>query len=148
MEPNDTKSLAAKHDERLGLLIWYRLSRVYGYNVRETQQHLKQWDLTIAQFDVIAQIGEQGRLTQQELAEKLFVTKGNITQLLAKLEEQGFIQREQQWKNKFVSLTDKGKALYAKVVPKQERFQASQFDGLDREEKKQLIRLLKKIQKT
>lgn len=147
MEPNDTASDYSKQDERLGLLIWYRLSRVYGHNVRETQQHLKKWDLSVAQFDVIAQIGEQGKLTQQQLADKLFVTKGNITQLLVKLEEQGLITREQQWKIKLVSLTDKGKALYAEVVPKQERFQVSQFDALTRDEKKQLVRLLRKIQK-
>lgn len=146
MDQKDRESFLLKRDERLGLMIWFRLSRVYNQSVRETQQHLKKWSLTVAQFDLIAQIGVHDRLTQQQLADKLFVTKGNITQLLSKLEEQGFVKREQDWKTKFVSLTERGKELFNDVVPIQEHFQASQYNGLDVEEKRQLLNLLKKIQ--
>ncbi|WP_317890735.1 MarR family winged helix-turn-helix transcriptional regulator [Paenibacillus arenilitoris] len=136
----------SKRDERLGLLIWFRLSRAYGRSLKESHRHLKQWGLTAAQFDVLAQVGAHDRLTQQQLAEKLFVTKGNITQLLGKLEELGLVKREQTWKHKYVSLTERGKELYADVVPVQEQFQASRFGALSREEKKRLLELLKKIQ--
>lgn len=134
-------------DERLGLLIWFRLSRIYNQSLRATNQHLKAWNLTPAQFDVLAQIGTFAGLTQQELAEKLFVTKGNITQLLAKMEELDLIRREQEWKKKCLFLTEQGQALFDEVVSKQESFQASHFAGLDREEKKQLLSLLRKVQK-
>jgi len=134
-----------KRDERLALLLWYRFSRIYNQSVRESEQHLRNWDLTVAQFDVIAQIGMNKQLTQGELAEKLLVTKGNITQLLSRLEQAGLIQREQDWKVKHVSLTDQGKALYEQVVPVQERFQASHFEALDREEKEKFLHLLKKL---
>jgi DNA-binding MarR family transcriptional regulator len=107
---------------------------------------LKKWGLSAAQFDTLAQVGAHDRLTQQQLAEKLFVTKGNITQLLGKLEELGLIKRVQEWKTKYVSLTDKGKKLFDEVVPVQEQFQASQCNALTREEKKQLLELLRKIQ--
>lgn len=139
------ESRSDKRDERLALLIWYRLSRVHSQSVRESEQHLKTWDLTVAQFDVIAQLGRDQRLTQGQLAEKLLVTKGNITQLLVRLEQAGLIKREQDWKVKHVSLTEKGKTLYEQAVPVQERFQASHFEALDREEKEQLLHLLKKL---
>jgi len=127
-------------------MIWFRLSRIYNKSIRESNQHLKKWNLSIAQFDVLAQIGSQKRLSQQELADKLLVTKGNITQLLSKLENMGLIQREQEWKTKYLSLTKKGKELFEEVVPLQEQFQASQFSKLNQEEKKQLLELLRKIQ--
>ncbi|CAM4458763.1 DNA-binding MarR family transcriptional regulator [Paenibacillus endophyticus] len=146
MNQEDSEAFLLKRDERLGLLIWFRLSRVYNHSLRETHHHLKKWGLTAAQFDMLAQVGAHDRLTQQQLADKLFVTKGNITQLLGKLEELGFIEREQEWKTKYVSLTDKGKALFDDVVPVQEQFQASQYNALSRDEKKQLLELLKKIQ--
>ena len=133
-------------DKRIGLLIWYRISRIYNQSLKETGRHLKQWSISPAQFDALAQIGAHGRLSQQQLADKLFVTKGNITQLLSKLEESGFVKREQQWKTKYISLTEAGNELFDGVVPEQEWFQSSQFDALDREEKKQLLALLKKIQ--
>ncbi|WP_138754402.1 MarR family winged helix-turn-helix transcriptional regulator [Paenibacillus sinopodophylli] len=146
MTNESSETFLPKRDERLGLLIWFRLSRVYSHSLRETHQHLKKWGLSAAQFDMLAQIGAHDRLTQQQLADKLFVTKGNITQLISKLEEQGFAQREQEWKSKYVSLTEKGRTLFDDVVPVQEQFQASQYDALSRDEKKQLLRLLKKIQ--
>lgn len=136
----------SKRDKRLGLMIWFRLSRVYNRSLRETHQHLKKWELSAAQFDILAQVGAHDRLTQQQLADKLFVTKGNITQLLGKLENMGFIKREQEWKTKYVSLTEKGKELFDAAVPLQEQYQASQYNALNQAEKKQLLKLLRKIQ--
>ncbi|WP_433742344.1 MarR family winged helix-turn-helix transcriptional regulator [Falsibacillus pallidus] len=133
--------------ERLGLLIWFRLSRVFNQSIKESNQHLKEWNLTTAQFDVLVQVGSHNRLSQQDLAAKLLVSKGNITQLLSKMESLGYIKREQEWKTKYLSLTEKGQELFNEVVPNQEHFQAAQFDVLTRDEKKQLLNLLKKIQK-
>ncbi|ALC82667.1 MULTISPECIES: MarR family winged helix-turn-helix transcriptional regulator [Bacillus] len=147
MKERKTDSSLSKQDERIGILLWFRLSRFYNQSIRETNQHLKNWDLSAAQFDVLAQVGSHKRLSQQELAKKLLVTKGNITQLLNKMEELGLVKREQEWKTKYLSLTDNGKALFDEVVPKQEHFQAAQFNELNHEEKKQLLELLKKIQK-
>ncbi|MFB7816133.1 MarR family winged helix-turn-helix transcriptional regulator [Paenibacillus chitinolyticus] len=147
MEKNKKEPFLSKQEEKLGVLIWFRLSRVYNQSIRQSNQHLKAWNLSAAQFDVLVQVGSHERLTQQELADKLLVTKGNITQLLSKMEELGWIRREQEWKTKYISLTAEGQALFDEVVPQQEQFQASQFDGLDREEKKQLLELLKKVQK-
>lgn len=134
-------------NKRLGLLLWFHLSHVFNQNIRLNNQHLKQWDLSTAQFDMLVQIGVNKRLTQKELGEKLLVTKGNITQLLSKMEKMGWIEREREWKTKYLSLTEKGKELYNEVVPKQEQFQASQFCNLNREEQLQLLDLLKKATK-
>ncbi|HFK1545961.1 MULTISPECIES: MarR family winged helix-turn-helix transcriptional regulator [Bacillus] len=135
-----------KTEDRLGLLLWFRLSRFYNKSIRETNQHLKEWNVSAAQFDVLAQVGGQGCLTQQELGNKLFVTKGNITQLLNKMEQLEWIHREQEGTTKYISLTEKGKALYEEIVPPQETFQAKQFQNLNVEEQHQLLQLLKKLQ--
>lgn len=130
---------------RLELLIWFRLSRFYNHSIRLSNQHLKKWGLSAAQFDVLVQVGLNDKISQQELGEKLFVTKGNITQLLQKMESLDLVKREQEWKTKYLSLTEKGSDLFQEVVPLQEQFQASQFEKLEEDEKKELIRLLKKL---
>ncbi|WP_246218443.1 MarR family winged helix-turn-helix transcriptional regulator [Litoribacterium kuwaitense] len=132
--------------DRLSLLCWFRLSRVYTQNIRETNQHLNQWNMSATQFDMLAQIGANEPISQQDLAEKLFVTKGNIAQQMRKLEEWGWITRQSEGHTKWVSLTEKGRAKYEDVVPQQEQFQQEQFQRLSRDEQKQLVRLLKKIQ--
>ena len=143
----DDEIYLSSKNKRLGLLLWFHLSHVFNQNIRLNNQHLKQWNLSTAQFDMLVQIGAHERLTQKELGEKLLVTKGNITQLLSKMEKLGWIERERQWKTKYLSLTEKGRELYNEVVPKQEQFQASQFCNLDREEQLQLLELLKKATK-
>ncbi|PEC21538.1 MarR family winged helix-turn-helix transcriptional regulator [Bacillus cereus] len=135
-----------KAEDRLGLLLWFRLSRFYNKSIRETNQHLKEWNVSAAQFDVLAQVGGHDRLMQQELGNKLFVTKGNVTQLLNKMEQLEWIHREQEGTTKYISLTEKGRALYGEIVPPQETFQAEQFQNLNTEEQHQLLQLLKKLQ--
>lgn len=134
------------HNKRLDLLIWFRLSRVYHNSLKQSTKHLKQWDLSPAQFDLLVQVGKAGRITQNDLADKLFVTKGNITQVLKKLIELELIEREQHWRTKYVKLMDKGQALFHEVTPLQEAVQAQHFSALTKEEKLQLLELLKKIQ--
>lgn len=135
-----------KTEDRLGLLLWFRLSRFYNKSIRETNQHLKKWNVSAAQFDVLAQVGGHNRLTQQELGKKLFVTKGNVTQLLNKMEQLDWIGREQEGTAKYISLTETGRALYEEIAPPQETFQAEQFHKLNIEEQNQLLKLLKKLQ--
>ncbi|AWB43581.1 MarR family transcriptional regulator [Paenibacillus sp. CAA11] len=145
-EQDHSEAALSHSDVRLGTLIWFRLSRFYNQSIRRTSQHLKQWELSAAQFDALNQIGANKRLTQQELADKLLVTKGNITQLLSRMEELGWVRRDQEWKTKYVSLTPQGQELLASCAPQQEQLQAEQFSALSREEKKQLLALLRKIQ--
>jgi DNA-binding MarR family transcriptional regulator len=95
MKENITNRPSTKKEEQLSLLLWFRITRLYNQGIRESNKHLKKWNLTAAQFDILVQVGAHERLSQQELASRLFVTKGNITQLLSKMEELGLINREQ-----------------------------------------------------
>ncbi|KHF40399.1 MarR family winged helix-turn-helix transcriptional regulator [Halalkalibacter okhensis] len=135
-----------KTDVRLGLLLWFRLARFYNQSNRLSNQHVKKWGLTIAQFDLLAQVGARQPISQQELADKLLVSKGNITQMLTKMEKLELIMRKQEWRTKLLTLTEKGQQLYEEVVPIQESFQAAQFQKLDRMEQKQLLAILKKLE--
>lgn len=135
-----------KRERMISILAWFRLSRFYNESIRRSNQHLKKWGLSVAQFDVLAQVGAGGRICQQDLAEKLLVTKGNVTHMLSKMEMQGWIEREREWKKKYITLTESGRALIDEVLPVQEQFQADQFGKLSIEEKKQLLGLLKKMQ--
>lgn len=142
----DQQNLSTK-DKRLALLIWFRLVRFFNDSIKRNNKHLQHWDLTMAQFDALNQIGLHQPMTQQQLSEKLEVTKGNITQLLKRLEEADLIHRKREWKTKYISLTSSGQQLYEDVVPQQERFQVEQFNALSRDEQTQLLYLLKKLQK-
>ncbi|WP_035663091.1 MarR family winged helix-turn-helix transcriptional regulator [Halalkalibacter akibai] len=137
--------MGKSQDLKLGLLLWFRLAQFYNRSNQLSNQHLKKWNLSIAQFDLLVQVGVHQPISQQGLAEKLLVTKGNITQMVVKMESAGLIQRTQEWRTKHITLTNKGKELYEEVVPQQELFQVSQFQALTKDEQKQLLALLKKL---
>jgi DNA-binding MarR family transcriptional regulator len=132
---------------RLSYIAWFRYTRFYNQNMKDTNQQLSKWGMKTGQFDVISHIKPNERVTQSDLASRLVVTESNITQIIKKLEDNGLIQREREWKNKYISLTQEGTKLRNELVSEQEYFQAQQFNKLSEVELNQLINLLKKIEK-
>lgn len=109
---------------------------------------LKQYDLTSAQFDVLIQVSVYGPLTQSELAERVTVTQGGISRMLARLEKDGLIERKQDWKTKTIFLTKEGKAKLEQAFEAQLQFQSSFFDEcLSIEEQRVLYSLMSRVQK-
>jgi DNA-binding MarR family transcriptional regulator len=116
---------------RARVLAWLRLARAYHRIDRASAELLRGWDLSVAQFDVLAQVGAREGLTQQELADHLLVTKGNISQLLARMERRGLVRRTQEGRALTLSLTAEGRRLRDVVVPAQEALLAERLAPLD-----------------
>src|SRR5689334_16423975 len=102
------------------LLVWARLVRIFQKIDRALAEHLRGWGLSVAQFEVLAQVGAHEGLTQGEVARALLVTKGNVCQLLDRMERDGLIRRNQAGRTNQLVLTEEGRRLYAEVVPAQE----------------------------
>jgi len=114
-----------------------------------SNEFLKQFDLSSAQFDVLNQISVYEPISQRELAQKVTVTQGGISRMLGRLERDGLIKRKQEWKTKQISLTEKGAKKLQAAFDGQLQFQTSLFDeSLTRKEQKTLLALMKKLQKT
>lgn len=146
MESSDDGRGNSRAERRLGVALWGRLARFYERQLRLAGAHLRAWDLSTAQFDVLAQIGRHEGMTQLELAERLLVTQGNITQLLDKLERRGLLRRCPEGRLKRLVLTEAGRRIHDDIVPAQEHFQARQFTPLSLAERRQLLALLRKLQ--
>ena len=138
---------AGKDLRRPGLLAWLRLARIFQKVERNSGEHLRGWDLNVAQFDVLAHVGASEGMTQQELADSLLVTKGNVCQLLDRMEGRGWISRRQQGRANRLFLTDAGRRLFDEVVPAHEALIAGRFSGLSEGEQERLHELLRKLDK-
>ncbi len=130
---------------RMMILTWLRLARVYQKIDRASVVHLRPWNLNVAQFDVLTQVGSANGITQQELADRLLVTKGNISQLIDRMERLGLLQRCQHGRTNVLSLTEAGQQLYNEVVPAQEAMIVQQLSALSTQEVEQLLTLLRKL---
>lgn len=132
----------------LSSLIWLRMVRFVQQSNQLSNEFLEQFDLTVSQFEVLVQINAYEPITQMDLAQKLTVSRGGISRMLTRLEKEKWITRKQDWKIKYISLTEKGKAKLNEVFPYQLTLQSSMFDNiLDEAEKEQLYALMKKLHK-
>lgn len=132
----------------IGSLIWLRLMRFTNQSNQLSNDFLKQFNLTTAQFDVLVQIQLYEPITQSELAEKSIVTQGGMSRMVARLEKEAYITRTQDWKTKTIHLTDKAKAILEEALPAQLAFQSSFFENaLTKEEQKDLYQLMTKVHK-
>ena len=136
-------------DLSLSTLIWLRMARFVQNSNQLSNEHLRQFGLTVAQFEALAHIRNFEPITQSALAEGLTVSGGGISRMLARLEAEGLISRRQDWKTKHISLTDKGRELLERAFPSQLEQQSSLFDdALTDDEKVHLHALMKKLYDT
>jgi DNA-binding MarR family transcriptional regulator len=126
-------------------LAWLRLARVYQKIDRASTAYLREHGLSHAQFDVLARVARQEGLTQQELADALLVTKGNVCQVLDRMERAGWIVRRPEGRANRVYLTDEGHQLLREALPGQEALLAKLFSLLAPAEQRQLRGLLRKL---
>jgi DNA-binding MarR family transcriptional regulator len=139
-------SLLYRNDPRRpALLAWLRLARVFQKVDRIVNDRFRCYDLSMAQFDVLAHVGAAEGLTQQELADSLLVTKGNVCQLLDRMERSELIVRRQEGRSNRLFLSEKGRQLYVEVVPAHEKMIAELFSPLTTEEQAQLLDILRKL---
>ncbi|HEX9056958.1 MAG TPA: MarR family transcriptional regulator [Ktedonobacterales bacterium] len=127
---------------------WLRLARVFQKIDHASVEELRARDLSVAQFDVLAHVGAAEGITQQELADSLLVTKGNVCQLLDRMEHSGLLERRQEGRVNHLFLTERGHQLFAETVPCHEAQIARQFEALTPREQAQLLTLLRKLDRS
>ena len=102
--------------------VFTTLLRVHGRLERRIGESLAVHGLTLAQFDVLATLEHGEGISQQELAERLLVTKGNVVGLIDRVSAAGWVERRPDPDDRRVnrlSLTDRGRNLLAQAWPGQ-----------------------------
>jgi DNA-binding MarR family transcriptional regulator len=130
------------------IVAWLRLARVYQKIDRRTDEMMKTYGLSVSRFDVLNHAGTPEGRTQQELAEALLVTKGNVTQLIDAMERDGLLERRRDGRTKRIYLTDAGRALRSQVVAVQEVAIAAEFSALAPDDLDALARILRVLDRS
>jgi DNA-binding MarR family transcriptional regulator len=133
---------------RSGWLTWLHLVRVFTKIHYHSLGKLQEYDLTPAKLDVLTHLSNHPGLTQQELAEKLLVTKGNVCGLLNRLEKDGLVERQSDPEDKRANrlfLTEQAVQLAAEVIPGHRDFIEKHLSCLSERELHSLHTLLRDL---
>ena len=104
---------------------WVQFVRTYS---RIEQRLERFWRVTVSslpQFDILATLGFEQGITQQDLAESLLVTKGNICGMIGRMEAVGWVERKpdpHDCRANRLFLTGLGQALLVHAVPSSMHF--------------------------
>ena len=88
-DPRSWKLPILTDPKELPLQAWVRLIRARERIGRRLERLFARHGLTPAQFDVLATLQQGDGITQQELSERLLVTKGNVCGLIDRAEAAG-----------------------------------------------------------
>lgn len=104
--------------------------------------------LTIPQFSVLELLYHKGDLRICDIIEKTLSSGGNMTVVVANLEKTGLVERykdPEDGRASLISLTDEGYEKISMLFPEHVEVINGLFGNLNMDEKKRLLKLLKKM---
>ncbi|GJE63519.1 hypothetical protein LNAOJCKE_0716 [Methylorubrum aminovorans] len=119
------------------LRVWFRFIRLSRRVTAAVAGELRELGLSIPQFDVLSTLSEREGLTQQELAARLYVTKGNVSGLIDRLVEAGLVERRPipgDRRSHALHLTPAGAEIAARGITAQAAYVARTLGRLDEAE--------------
>lgn len=131
--------------EQTHIPLWHQFVRFAQQFTRAAGAVLQAHGVTPQQFLMLMALHELENPTQQELADTLAVTKGNVSQMLKVMERDGLIQREVHGNGKRIVLTTQARELFAIVEAAHEGFIADTFGTLSDTQQTELRRLLTQL---
>lgn len=136
--------------EEARLRTWMEMVRVFYRVQRRIVSTLAEQAITLPQFDVMATLRYGEGITQNELAEQLLVTKGNICGVLDRLGALGWVERRTDPTDARVNrvfLTADGRKKIEEVLPEHDRLIFQTLNGLTASDIADLRRLMGAVER-
>lgn len=137
-----------KNNDELSLDLFIVLARAYNSVIAHSTRSIQSYGLNSTEFGVLDLLYHKGPQPLQKIGEKVLISSGNITYVVDKLQNKNLLVRIASPDDRrviFADLTDKGKAFIEEVFPEHQNTIVESVEGLDVDEKIQVIELLKKL---
>lgn len=124
------------------------ISQIYRKGRIFIGKGLEEYNIGQGQFMFLLELYIEDGRNQEELAEILKIDKGTTARAIKKLEENGFVRREKDEKDKRsnrVYLTEQGKSIKDNIFFILNQWDEKMSEQLDEEERELMIKLLKKV---
>lgn len=143
----ETKASERPGDHKDELRLWLRMLTCSTLIETEIRNRLREeFKTTLPRFDLMAQLEKSTTgLTVGEVSQRLMVSNGNVTAVVAGLLADGLVDKRaalQDRRVQVLTLTAQGRKLFKGMAERHEAWIAELFAGLDAVETTQLFRLL------
>jgi DNA-binding MarR family transcriptional regulator len=130
-------------DSKARLRLWIRLLRASRLIEGVARERLKsQFNATLPRFDVMAALLPQPEgMLMSEISRFLMVSNGNVTGIVDRLVSDGFVVRSQRngdRRTSFISLTRKGRSVFAEMAAAHETWVDELLGGITARDADQL----------
>jgi DNA-binding MarR family transcriptional regulator len=125
--------------------VWFRFLRLHARLLGQMTQRIRALGLSIPQFDLLSTLTEREGISQSELAERLYVTKGNVSGLVDRLVQAGLVERRAiagDRRSYAMHLTPEGRRLAEAGIAAQRDFVAQTLGKLRNDDLAELDRLV------
>ncbi|MFT9846688.1 MarR family winged helix-turn-helix transcriptional regulator [Aneurinibacillus sp. REN35] len=105
-------------------------------------------EIGISPLIVLSKLKHHGRLKQSELANKLGLTPGAITNIADKLIKKSYVVREFNTDDRrvvYLVITDEGRKILDKAIEASNEIQLEIFQAISKSEQKQLLQIYQKL---
>ncbi len=128
-----------------------RLQHVASLAAAQVELAVQPSGLSMSQFGVLDTIVERGAVHQQELAEAVGLSKGQMTAIINSLEALDLVRRERHPDDKryiSVHMTEAGSALHARVAPARIEAIVAAMNALSPKQRKRLTRICERLERS
>ncbi|KPH81544.1 MarR family transcriptional regulator [Bosea vaviloviae] len=125
--------------------VWFRFMRLHQRMLMKMTARVRALGLSIPQFDLLSTLTEREGISQNELAERLYVTKGNVSGLVDRLVQAGLVERRAiagDRRSYAMHLTPEGRRLAEEGIKTQRDFVAQTLGKLPEGDLAELDRLV------
>ena len=108
----------------------------------------EEFDVSIPEWRILARLAEHEKLNAKDIGDITFMDKSRVSRAVKLLEDKGLLLKvKDNTDNRasFLSLSESGRDLYAKIAPKALDWEAELIDVLDIVEYRDFLRVLEKL---
>jgi MarR family transcriptional regulator, 2-MHQ and catechol-resistance regulon repressor len=135
-------------EQELALKLYVVLARARTSVARRADADIARHGLSTGEFAILEALHHKGPLLLGELQRKILVSSGGVTYLVDRLVAAGLVERRdcaEDRRARYGALTSKGEALMTEIFPAHAAAIEEATAGLDADEKRSAIELLKRL---
>lgn len=145
-EPLDLETRASADDHQ-ALRLWLRLLSCTTRVEDQIRQRLRaEFGTTLPRFDLLAQLDKApDGMTLGEISRRMMVTNGNVTGLVARIAEQGYVERRRDAADgrvQRIAMTETGHEAFGRMAREHGIWMRELLAGLDPTEREVMMGLL------